>query len=175
LYCIVLYCIVLYCIVLYCIVLVLFPEHSLSYALVLFYVAAKEELEKHRPIAKFLSVKAILFFTFWQVLHKNSKLFPSVFMCFVCLQSIAIAVLSHVGVLTDIGSWSQHEIAVLLQDLAICCEMFLLAVFHSTHTIVAKYFSFDLFLFCFQFSRLSISAIATRRCRLSQHSSLFAR
>jgi hypothetical protein len=80
------------------------------YALVLFYIAAKEELERFSPVAKFLSVKAVLFFTFWQ--------------------SILIAVLTHFHVLTGIGNWSQHQIAVLLQDLAICLEMFLLSIFH---------------------------------------------
>ncbi len=80
------------------------------YALVLFYIAAKEELEIFNPLAKFLCVKAILFFSFWQ--------------------SIAIALLTHFGVLNSIGSWSQHQISVLLQDLAICCEMFILAIVH---------------------------------------------
>lgn len=41
-----------------------------------------------------------------------------------------IAILSHFQVLVAIGDWSQHEIAVLIQDYAICVEMFLLSIAH---------------------------------------------
>ena len=40
---------------------------SLSlYCLVLFYMATEERLAPYEPFYKFLSVKAILFFSFWQ-------------------------------------------------------------------------------------------------------------
>lgn len=36
------------------------------YFLVLFYMATKEELAPIKPVPKFLSIKAIIFFSFWQ-------------------------------------------------------------------------------------------------------------
>lgn len=40
---------------------------SLSlYSLVLFYLATHERLEPHRPVIKFLCVKSIIFFSYWQ-------------------------------------------------------------------------------------------------------------
>ena len=80
------------------------------YCLILFYIAAKEELEQFQPIAKFFSIKAILFFAFWQ--------------------SVLIAILAHFGILSGIGSWTEHQVAVLFQDLAICFEMFFLSILH---------------------------------------------
>ena len=38
------------------------------YGLVLFYDLTKEELAGHRPLAKFISIKLIVFFTFYQSL-----------------------------------------------------------------------------------------------------------
>lgn len=63
-----------------------------------------------QPVGKFLSIKSILFFTFWQ--------------------GVIIAALNHWHVLTVVGTWSEHEVAVGLQDFAICLEMFLLSIVH---------------------------------------------
>jgi hypothetical protein len=52
----------------------------------------------------------VLFFSFWQ--------------------SVLIAILSHFDVLTGIGSWTEFQISVLFQDLAICLEMYLLSILH---------------------------------------------
>ena len=37
------------------------------YCLVTFYVALSEELQPHNPLLKFVIVKAVVFFCFWQV------------------------------------------------------------------------------------------------------------
>lgn len=36
------------------------------YALLIFYMAAKDLLEPHKPLLKFIVVKCVVFFTFWQ-------------------------------------------------------------------------------------------------------------
>ena len=36
------------------------------YSLVLFYIATYEKLHPHKPIIKFLCVKSIIFFSYWQ-------------------------------------------------------------------------------------------------------------
>jgi len=40
------------------------------YSLVMFYRATSHELSEIKPLYKFASVKAIVFFTFWQVKEK---------------------------------------------------------------------------------------------------------
>jgi hypothetical protein len=39
------------------------------YALVLFYHLFAKELAPHKPLAQFLCIKGIVFFSFWQVNH----------------------------------------------------------------------------------------------------------
>lgn len=42
------------------------------YALFLFYFATKEQLRKYDPVLKFLTVKAIIFLSFWQGMMLNT-------------------------------------------------------------------------------------------------------
>lgn len=78
------------------------------YYLVLFYEATKEDLKEHRPIAKFLVIKSIIFFSFWQ--------------------GVLIAVLAHFGVITATQYWTVDNISRGLQDFIICIEMFFIAI-----------------------------------------------
>jgi len=80
------------------------------YYLVLFYIAVQEELEQFKPIPKFLAIKAVVFFTFWQ--------------------GVLIAILSYSTLITTIGSWSAENTSTSLQDFIICLEMFIIAVAH---------------------------------------------
>lgn len=50
------------------------------YSLVLFYHVFAKELEPHKPLAKFLCVKGIVFFCFWQVCFSSS--FPPILVNF---------------------------------------------------------------------------------------------
>jgi len=77
---------------------------------VLFYVAVQEELEQFKPIPKFLAIKAVVFFTFWQ--------------------GVLIAILSYFGLVGNIGSWSKENTSTSLQDFIIFIEMFIIAVAH---------------------------------------------
>ncbi|ELU16171.1 hypothetical protein CAPTEDRAFT_150459 [Capitella teleta] len=84
------------------------------YCLVLFYTATKDELAPMRPLAKFLCIKAIVFFSFWQ--------------------GVLIAILVQTGVITaDPDSEfypDTQDIANGLQDFCICVEMLLAAMAH---------------------------------------------
>jgi hypothetical protein len=86
------------------------------YCLVLFFLGTKEELGPVRPLPKFLAIKAIIFFTYWQ--------------------SLMISVLETVGVISEkwgIGCpncWDAPKIASALNDFIICVEMLMFAVAH---------------------------------------------
>ncbi|XP_060070222.1 transmembrane protein 184C-like [Ylistrum balloti] len=84
------------------------------YCLVLFYKAMKEELAPIKPVPKFLCVKFVVFFSFWQ--------------------SVIIAVLVEVDAIPSGGDWvfydNINQVAAGLQDFCICVEMFLAAIAH---------------------------------------------
>lgn len=86
------------------------------YSLVLFYKAYKEQLSPMKPVAKFLCIKAVVFFSFFQ--------------------SVIISILVYTGVIHESFTAGEGkdkdvgEIGRSLQDFIICIEMFLAAVAH---------------------------------------------
>jgi len=90
------------------------------YCLVLFYMAMKEELKPIHPMPKFLCIKAVVFFTFWQ--------------------SVVIAGFVHVGVITATNDYSEGDIAAGLQNFLVTIEMFFAALSH-VYAFPAKEFS----------------------------------
>lgn len=84
------------------------------YCLVLFYRANREELRPMEPIGKFLCIKAVVFFSFFQ--------------------GVLIAIAVNAGVLDFLyDPGSEHNVTALankLQNFLICIEMFLAAVAH---------------------------------------------
>ncbi|XP_070552202.1 transmembrane protein 184C-like isoform X2 [Ptychodera flava] len=82
------------------------------YCLVLFYKATREELKPIKPVAKFLCVKLVIFFSFWQ--------------------AVFIAFLVAIGVIKGNESLDldAETIATALQDFIICIEMFIAAIAH---------------------------------------------
>jgi hypothetical protein len=92
------------------------------YCLIFFYYATKTELSPIRPVGKFLAVKALVFFTWWQ--------------------SVLISVLYQMNMIpTYNDEWSSAEIAKGIQNYIICIEMFLAAV---VHTIVFPHSEYSL-------------------------------
>ena len=81
------------------------------YCLVWLYVAMKNELAPFSPMAKFLVVKSVVFFTFWQ--------------------SVGLAVLVKMSILTSTADLDVGEIQVGLQDFIVCIEMFIAAAVHK--------------------------------------------
>eukprot|EP01112_Ceratiomyxa_fruticulosa_P009001 TRINITY_DN2341_c0_g1_i1.p1 TRINITY_DN2341_c0_g1~~TRINITY_DN2341_c0_g1_i1.p1 ORF type:complete len:377 (-),score=39.76 TRINITY_DN2341_c0_g1_i1:214-1344(-) len=81
------------------------------YYLVLFYMAAEKELKAFKPMGKFLCIKAVVFFSFWQ--------------------GVVIAALSYFGVIGGIDDWSVGQVGNGLQALIICIEMFFISIAHA--------------------------------------------
>jgi len=80
------------------------------YALVLFYSVSREEIASYKPIPKFLSVKFIIFLSFWQ--------------------TVLVALFVSVHGIQDTTYWTSDEIATGFQNGLLCGEMLIAAVWH---------------------------------------------
>lgn len=73
------------------------------YGLWIFYFAIRQDIREFHPITKFLSVKFIIFLTFWQ--------------------SLAIDLFDHFGWLPESGVSGLHLTAITFQSLLLCFEV----------------------------------------------------
>eukprot|EP00039_Didymoeca_costata_P029650 m.25674 g.25674 ORF g.25674 m.25674 type:complete len:397 (+) comp7730_c0_seq1:304-1494(+) len=73
-------------------------------ALILFYAATRDLLAPYRPVLKFLTVKSIIFFAFWQ--------------------GIALVMAEGIGMIKSEGDVNAGELAIAYQNFMICIEMF---------------------------------------------------
>lgn len=81
------------------------------WSLAMFWVCINDDIKAFRPMPKFLCVKGILFFSFWQ--------------------SIFISILVSSGLIKKLGPYTDIEhISVGLTDLLVCLEMPIFAVAH---------------------------------------------
>ncbi|KAL3764344.1 hypothetical protein ACHAW5_003480 [Stephanodiscus triporus] len=80
------------------------------YCLVKLYYATKDDLKEWNPLWKFLCIKGIIFFTFWQ--------------------GFLISILHFFGVLGAIGGWDSEHVSDGLQDFLLIVEMVFFAVAH---------------------------------------------
>ena len=123
------------------------------YCLAFFYYATKNELSPIRPVGKFLSVKAIVFFTWWQ--------------------SLFISILYQMNLIPDYNAqrpWSAEAVAKGLQDYLICIEMFIGAIVHVFVFPHTDYISGGL---SYSRSSDSISSINHKIHRLGKKNKLF--
>ncbi|KAJ6564443.1 organic solute transporter Ostalpha-domain-containing protein [Mycena capillaripes] len=85
------------------------------YCLAVFWMCVNDDLKPFRPVPKFLCVKGILFFSFWQALF--------------------ISILVSAGVITHLGPYTrdkdEDKIALALTDTLICLEMPFFAFAHA--------------------------------------------
>eukprot|EP00980_Cylindrotheca_fusiformis_P020600 scaffold7656_cov104-Cylindrotheca_fusiformis.AAC.2 len=122
------------------------------YCLIFFYYATKNELSPIRPVGKFLAVKALVFFTWWQSLgiailyqmdliphyhpgtpdleDKNAigSYKPMSAEDAMALDDYGGKVLDSQQVLGQ--EWTSEDVAKGLQDYLICIEMFVAAIIH---------------------------------------------
>lgn len=80
------------------------------YGLVLFYHAAEELLRPYRPFEKFIAVKAVIFFSFWQ--------------------GFALSLARQLGIIHDAVGFTSDDQSIAIQDVLICVEMAIAAVAH---------------------------------------------
>jgi hypothetical protein len=80
-------------------------------ALVYFFLATNKHMADKKPLGKFISIKIIVFFSFWQ--------------------SVALSGLSHFNVIKPTQFWSSDSIATGASNFLLCIEMWLIAVAHK--------------------------------------------
>eukprot|EP01100_Stratorugosa_tubuloviscum_P009041 TRINITY_DN378_c2_g1_i2.p1 TRINITY_DN378_c2_g1~~TRINITY_DN378_c2_g1_i2.p1 ORF type:complete len:362 (-),score=90.66 TRINITY_DN378_c2_g1_i2:193-1278(-) len=85
---------------------------SLSlYFLILFYQVTQKDLAPFKPVPKFLCVKTIVFFCFWQ--------------------GVLLDLLVKFNLLKPEGEFTVQIVASSVQDFLICVEMFILSILHN--------------------------------------------
>ena len=80
------------------------------YCLILFYLALRDDLAPIRPVPKFVVVKAVVFFTWWQ--------------------SVLFAILEYEGVITGYDKYDAPTAETQMQDFVVTIEMVIAAVAH---------------------------------------------
>jgi hypothetical protein len=82
------------------------------YGLVLFYVVVHDDISEHKPLAKFIVVKFVIFFSFWQ--------------------AVAISMGVSMGLIEETESYTTANIATSIQSFLVCVEMLIAAIMHKT-------------------------------------------
>eukprot|EP00293_Proteomonas_sulcata_P017584 CAMPEP_0184292530 /NCGR_PEP_ID=MMETSP1049-20130417/4295_1 /TAXON_ID=77928 /ORGANISM="Proteomonas sulcata, Strain CCMP704" /LENGTH=243 /DNA_ID=CAMNT_0026600341 /DNA_START=83 /DNA_END=814 /DNA_ORIENTATION=- len=80
------------------------------YCLILFYLELKDELAPIRPLGKFIVVKAVVFFSWWQ--------------------QMVVTFLAAYEMIDPVLDYSSEDVAKAIQNLLIVVEMFIYAVAH---------------------------------------------
>ncbi|KAI8911341.1 organic solute transporter Ostalpha-domain-containing protein [Powellomyces hirtus] len=80
------------------------------FTLVQIYTTVKSELKAYQPVLKFISIKFVIFFSFWQ--------------------TVTFAILAQTQVIRSSPHWSQVELANSLNAFILCFEMAIAAALH---------------------------------------------
>jgi len=80
------------------------------YALITLYLTVKKDLAPFKPIPKFVSVKFVIFFSFWQ--------------------GLVVSILAHYGLIQETDYWTVDNVASGIQNFLICAEMVIAAGMH---------------------------------------------
>ncbi|XP_062013261.1 uncharacterized protein LOC133729716 [Rosa rugosa] len=90
------------------------------YSLVVFYHVFAKELEPHKPLAKFMCIKGIVFFCFWQ--------------------GVVLEILAAIGIIRSHHFWLDVEhIEEAIQNVLVCLEMVVFSVLQQYAYHVAPY------------------------------------
>lgn len=79
-------------------------------ALVYIYLSTKQFLEPFKPTQKFLAIKAVVFFCFWQ--------------------AFLLSALNHFDLIPNSDFWTSDEVATGLQNFLVCIEMYIISMAH---------------------------------------------
>jgi len=82
------------------------------YCLVMFYVVLREELAPYNPVLKFVIVKAVVFFCFWQ--------------------GMLLGVLAYMGYIRGTAEFDSAQIVEAIQELLVCVEMVIVSFLFAT-------------------------------------------
>mmetsp|Transcript_46393 Transcript_46393/g.68503 ORF Transcript_46393/g.68503 Transcript_46393/m.68503 type:complete len:451 (+) Transcript_46393:292-1644(+) len=99
-----------------------FSQMWALYVLVKLFYATKEDLMSPvnwHPVGKFLCVKGVVFFTWWQ--------------------GLGIYMLQDRGLINDVGTWAADDVATALQDYLVCVEMLFFAIAHHVTFTYKEY------------------------------------
>ncbi|CAF1196316.1 unnamed protein product [Didymodactylos carnosus] len=101
-----------------------FSQILAMYCLVTFYMNTKEELKPFKPLPKFLVIKAIVFFTFWQSVLMSGLAAIHVLRNQSCDPNV------NVNCNGSINGFSVEQEKILLSSVLICVEMFFFSIAH---------------------------------------------
>lgn len=79
-------------------------------ALVYIYLSTKQFLQPYKPTQKFLAIKAVVFFCFWQ--------------------AFLLSALNHFDLIPNSHLWTSDEVATGLQNFLVCIEMYIISMAH---------------------------------------------
>ena len=94
------------------------------YSLVAFYMNTKEELQPFQPLAKFIVIKLIVFFIFWQ------SVFLSGLATLHILRNTTCDPTTNTSCNGSTTGFTVEEVKILLQNVLICVEMFFFSIAH---------------------------------------------